>query len=471
MTSTCSPSTSVSENPVAQRPTIQEFSISVPKDSKKKHCVMAFKKDPRIKFVKWRSVKLERENVSTTPAKNEEEIPKFGAGSEFGREAREEARRRKFGMISKKNKIQNHPWILKVNNDSKKKFKGIQQGGFGANVAYYVFVQTLDNKIAAYPLEEWYNFQSIQTYKTLSAEEAEEVMNKKSNVIHYSNLMIQKRLHNKNDDSEDEDLSKCKGKKKVKDLKISEIEDWIDSDDRDDSNDEDEQDKNDAGDDPLKKRKTVIKKKKKKITNDNEAFEDSDDGDDEGRELDYISDSSASETEIESQKEIKSVAEEFSLGKLLSHDEEEDEDEQSDKSSDESGEDEKEKNDKNEEKLEMTNSNENNEKKIVKKEVKLISSEMIAIPLSSAKSLKRVKMDSPGTFQAKRIKTENMEISEDAVRRYLMRKPITTTELLQKFKAKKIGLTREEITFSMTKILKDIKPKTEVHNDKVYFFL
>lgn len=76
-----------------------------------------------------------------------------------------------------------------------------------------------------------------------------------------------------------------------------------------------------------------LKKKKKKRSSDNEAFEESDDGDEEGRELDYISDSSASESELESQKEMKSVAEEDGLKKLLDSDDE-DEDEQSDKKED-----------------------------------------------------------------------------------------------------------------------------------------
>lgn len=52
-----------------------------------------------------------------------------------------------------------------------------------------------------------------------------------------------------------------------------------------------------------------VKQKKKKDTNE-EAFEDSDDGDEEGRELDYISDSSDSEPE---NINLDSVAEEKAL--------------------------------------------------------------------------------------------------------------------------------------------------------------
>jgi len=41
-------------------------------------------------------------------------INRFGAGSEYGREAREEARRRKYGMHKRKYNSQAQPWVLKI---------------------------------------------------------------------------------------------------------------------------------------------------------------------------------------------------------------------------------------------------------------------------------------------------------------------------------------------------------------------
>lgn len=41
-------------------------------------------------------------------------LSRFGAGSEFGREAREEARRKKFGIVARKYKPDDQPWILKA---------------------------------------------------------------------------------------------------------------------------------------------------------------------------------------------------------------------------------------------------------------------------------------------------------------------------------------------------------------------
>lgn len=55
------------------------------------------------------------------------------------------------------------------------------------------------------------------------------------------------------------------------------------------------------------------KKKKPKRDTDLEAFEDSDDGDNEGRELDYISDSSESEPENSPSKDLQGVSEEKAL--------------------------------------------------------------------------------------------------------------------------------------------------------------
>ncbi|KAF2895601.1 hypothetical protein ILUMI_10578, partial [Ignelater luminosus] len=62
-------------------------------------------------------------------------------------------------------------------------------------------------------------------------------------------------------------------------------------------------------------------------------------------------------------------------------------------------------------------------------------------------------------------------ITEDAVRKYLMRKPMTTTELLQKFKSKKTGLSSEQLVNIMTQILKKINPIKQTLKGKMYLSL
>lgn len=59
-------------------------------------------------------------------------------------------------------------------------------------------------------------------------------------------------------------------------------------------------------------------------------------------------------------------------------------------------------------------------------------------------------------------------ITEEAVRRYLMRKPMTTTELLTKFKNKKTGVSSEKLVETMTQILKKIDPVKQTIQGKMY---
>lgn len=498
---------------------------------------MRFNATLNVDFSKWSQVKMERENNMKEYKGMEEELPKFGAGSEFGRDAREEARRKKYGITSRKYKPEDQPWILKSGGKTGKKFKGIREGGVSENAAYYVFTHAADGAIEAFPLHEWYNFQPIQRYKALSAEEAEQEFSRRNKVMNYFSLMLRKRLRNDEDGGDEEELVEGgKGKrpgKKEKELKISEMDEWMDSDD--DESDSDEEDNNKKGsedEDDKKKKKDKVqlqKKKKKKNVSDDEAFEESDDGDEEGRECDYISDSSDPESETEG-KEIKSVAEEDALRKLLASDEDEDDEEQTDKKDGEEDRDEdeegKEKDDKDKDKLgkEMDKRKDKKKKKKAKKKDQKKSasgkdsssdfssdsesdsdtalkekdnkkpnsahSSRSATPTpaaSASDSLKRNWETQSGSSsdlpQAKKLKLDNFNlvpvtsyipganesgITEDQVRRYLMRKPMTTTELLQKFKSKKTGLTSEQLVNIMTQILKKINPTKQTIKNKMY---
>lgn len=91
-----------------------------------------------------------------------------------------------------------------------------------------------------YYLNFRYKFQPIQRYKALSAEEAEQEFSKRNKVMNYFSLMLRKRLRNDEDGAEDAELvdgekGKRPSKKKEKDLKISEMDKWIDSNHDDDS--------------------------------------------------------------------------------------------------------------------------------------------------------------------------------------------------------------------------------------------
>ncbi|KAH9628874.1 hypothetical protein HF086_001109 [Spodoptera exigua] len=59
-------------------------------------------------------------------------------------------------------------------------------------------------------------------------------------------------------------------------------------------------------------------------------------------------------------------------------------------------------------------------------------------------------------------------VTEEAVRRYLARKPMTTTELLTKFKSKRTGVSSDRLVETMTQILKRINPVKQNINGKMY---
>ncbi|CAH2099467.1 unnamed protein product [Euphydryas editha] len=491
---------------------VQEFKIRVPKNVKKKYHVMRFNATLNVDFAKWTNVKMERENNIKEFKGIEEEMPKFGAGSEYGRDMREEARRKKFGIISRKYKPEDQPWILKVGGKTGKKFKGIREGGVSENAAYYVFTHADDGAIDAYPLQEWYNFQPIQRYKALSAEEAEQEFGRRNKVINYFSLMFRKRMRGDDapDDGDDPDDKKTKGSKAKKDLKLTEMDEWIDSDDESsDSDAEKDKDKEDSDSGSKKKKnKKAATKKKKKV--EDEAFEESDDGDEEGRERDYISDSSDSESDHETKvnKELKGVAEEDALRKLLT--------------SDEDSEEEQEQKQESEQEDEPTKDGEERASKLTKKKKKPdetkkdssseFSSDSDTDPETSSKKPKKAKngnvdgknsSTAGGSASTSRASTPTPTptpsnamaavaaanaaanqppakrpkldpsytecgVTEEAVRRYLARKPMTTTELLTKFKSKRTGVSSERLVETMTQILKRINPVKQNINGKMY---
>ncbi|XP_077285665.1 transcription factor IIFalpha [Arctopsyche grandis] len=493
------PSTSAAATPPGT--TVQEFKIRVPKNGKKKHHVMRFNATLNVDFAQWSQVKMERENNLKEYRGMDDEQPKFGAGSEFGRDAREEARRKKFGIVARKYRSDDQPWILKVGGKNGKKFKGIREGGVSENAAYYVFTHAPDGAIEAYPLQEWYNFQPIQRYKALSAEEAEQEFGRRNKVMNFFSLMLRKRMRGDEAEGEVEDPDEKKTKtSKSKELKISDMDEWMDSDDDSSASDEEkdkEKEDSDANNKKKKAKKVAANKKKKKAVQD-EAGEESDDGDEEGRERDYISDSSDSESDREGKanKELKSVAEEDALRKLLTSDEDSDDEEKEKSSGDEDGK--KDANDKaKSDKAENSNKKDKADKdsssemssdsdndappKRTKGSQNSANNSRSATPTpnatgSSQSSAVQNAVASAGTSGQPSSKRPRFDptpssdygVTEQAVRRYLARKPMTTTELLTKFKQRKSGVSSDRLVETMTQILKKINPVKQTIKGKMY---
>ena len=62
-------------------------------------------------------------------------------------------------------------------------------------------------------------------------------------------------------------------------------------------------------------------------------------------------------------------------------------------------------------------------------------------------------------------------ITEEAVRRYLARKPMTSKDLLQKFKSKRTGLSNDETVKKIAAIVKKLQPEQKTIKGKLYLSL
>jgi len=493
----------------------QEFTVKIPnRNEKKNYYVMKFNSSLGVDVAKWNQVRMVRENNQKVKTGQEEEQPEFGAGSEFGKKQKEEARRKKFGMISKKYDPDAQPWLMRVGSKKEgKHFKGIREGGVSNNTTYYVFTHAQDGSFEVHPVKEWYNFTPRATYKTLNAEEAEERFEQRNKILNKWAVMVNKKARGPEgedgaggDDDDDEGGGAGKAGKKSKankSFKVSDMDEWVDDEDGLDS-DEDEEDEDGESkksgkkgkgkdkDDQGKGGKDARKKKKKsKYDVENEAFEDSDDGDDEHREVDYITDeSSEGEEEMQEAVELKGVdQDDGGLRKMLdsessSEDSDEEEKKDDDKKDKDKDDDDKEKDDKKGKK--------GKGKKADKKGSGSApgsrstsptpgdgKEEKSGGPDAGAASAKKEKADKRKALindildpnegpESKRPRTSEASGSAEAmfeedVRRYLARKPMTTTEILKKINTRKTGIPKEELMPLLVSALKRINP----HKQKV----
>ncbi|XP_008101918.1 general transcription factor IIF subunit 1 isoform X2 [Anolis carolinensis] len=503
-----------------------EYVVRVPKNTSKKYNIMAFNAADKVNFATWHQAKMERD-LSNKKIYQEEEMPESGAGSEFNRKLREEARRKKYGIILKEFKPEDQPWILKVNGKAGRKFKGVKKGGVTENTSYYIFTQCPDGAFEAFPVNNWYNFTPIAKHRTLTAEEAEEEWERRNKVLNHFSIMQQRRLKDQGEEEEEE--KEKKGKKKGSDLKIHDLEDDLEmSSDDSEFSDAD-------GEKPTKPKKKapLTKKKKKKKGSDDEAFEDSDDGDFEGQEVDYMSDGSSSVEEVvgkpktTNEEDIPKGIDEASESSEESEEEKpaEEKEEEEEEKKVPTPQDKKKKKDSSDESETSEDSDIDSEassalfmtkkKTPPKKERKGSASSSQGnsrpgtplVDASSTSSTLRAaankleqgkRQGGSGEFPAaKRLKLESgnqaattsgkstpqpqsgkstpnsgdVQLTEDAVRRYLTRKPMTTKDLLKKFQTKKTGLSSDQTVNVLAQILKRLNPERKNINDKMHFFL
>ncbi|KAM7386705.1 hypothetical protein PAMA_009364 [Pampus argenteus] len=519
-----------------------EYTVRVPKNTSKKYNIMAFNAGDKVNCSAWTQARMERDMSARRIYGGEEEAADGAAGSEFGKKQREEARRKKFGIVTREFKVEDQPWILKVNGKAGKRFKGLKKGGVTENASYYIFTQCPDGAFEAFPVHGWYNFTPQAKHRTLTAEEAEEEWGRRNKVVNHFSIMLQRRLREQERGEEDEDENDKSGKKKKKrggrggDLRIHDLEDDLEM-----SSDDSDSSMGDDGESKSKTKKDTGKgkgKKKKKKGNDKEALEDSDDGDYEGLEVDYMSDESSSDEEPEKGKPSKGEDLPKGIDEASESEEESEEEKQNEEETKEEEEEDEgkktpvqvEKKKKKDSSGESDSSDDSDiegetasalfmKKRTPPKRgggrgsagssktgsrpgTPSIDSASTSNTLRAAASkLEQGKRQTQGPSTespaAKRLKMEpssqspapsgkstpqppsgkstpsssDVQLTEEAVRRYLIRKPMTTKDLLKKFQTKRTGLSSEQTVNVLAQILKRLNPERKNVNDKMHFYL
>lgn len=286
---------------------------------------MKFSSALNVDVSQWKSgVRMEREGASAIlramEASSKEDSKaqtadanesKYGAGTEFMRAERDEARARRYR--GRKAKLDDQPWILKVGSGKNgRSFRGIRDGGVNRNTSYYVFFQAKDGAFEAVPVSEWYKFNLLAKYKPLTAEEAEEQFEKRDKIMNFFGVMKVKK------ESETGDMDSSFKSKSVKreprgSFKVSEMDDWANDSDMDSEGEGSDDDKKKSKSSKKGKGKNASKKKKKKRDSDDsdrdsEPLEESDEGDFDTLELDYNSSSSdENEDEPEEEKVVREM--------------------------------------------------------------------------------------------------------------------------------------------------------------------
>uniref|UniRef100_A0A3P8SF85 Transcription initiation factor IIF subunit alpha n=1 Tax=Amphiprion percula TaxID=161767 RepID=A0A3P8SF85_AMPPE len=491
-----------------------EYTVRVPKNTSKKYNIMAFNAGDRVSCSTWTQARMERD-MSARRIYGEDEMTEGAAGSEFGKKQREEARRKKFGIVTREFKVEDQPWILKVNGKAGKRFKGLKKGGVTENASYYIFTQCPDGAFEAFPVHGWYNFTPQAKHRTLTAEEAEEEWGRRNKVVNHFSIMLQRRLREQEHGEDVEDEGDKSGKKKKKggrrggDLRIHDLEDDLEM-----SSDDSDSSMEDNGESKTKAKKDAGKgkgKKKKRKSNNKEALEDSDDGDYEGLEVDYMSDESRSDPAT-----LRCFLPEcFSIVGIDEASESEEESEEEKQNEEETKEEEEEEEGK-KTPVQMEKKKKKGKGLLTKTldsggrgsagssrtgsrpGTPSIDSASTSNTLRAAAS-KLEQTQGPGTDSpaAKRLKMEpssqspvpsgkstpqppsgkstpsssDVQLTEEAVRRYLIRKPMTTKDLLKKFQTKRTGLSSEQTVNVLAQILKRLNPERKNVNDKMHFYL
>ncbi|CAH8466739.1 unnamed protein product [Schistosoma turkestanicum] len=206
------------EKQTSQRNVIREMQVRVPNKKDKRFSVLRFHAADRLDLSSAPEVFMQRENnlKAYRSLYGTTEMPDTGAGSEFGREAKEEARLKKFGVVRESYKPDDQPWLMTVGKGkaSRRRFRGVREGSVSENVEYFVFCQCKDGNFDAYPVNAWYKMKPEINYRFLREDEAEAEYSRLNKTLNLFNVMVKRKLtDNASDDETNMDREISKGLK------------------------------------------------------------------------------------------------------------------------------------------------------------------------------------------------------------------------------------------------------------------
>jgi len=195
-------------NPSAQR---REFTIRVPKtcNDQKSFSILKFSGSLNIDPTRWprERIKMAREdNRRHITARSGEPIPEFGLGSEYGKIAREEARRKRYGRNMKQYEHDQQPWLLSIQPSDTvqsdveqepkprtmdRRFRSIRESGATEYADYWVFIKTGED-FEAFKIDDWHQFlPAVDRQRVLDEEQAEERFAQRDKVFNQLALKAQ----------------------------------------------------------------------------------------------------------------------------------------------------------------------------------------------------------------------------------------------------------------------------------------
>uniref|UniRef100_F1KX07 Transcription initiation factor IIF subunit alpha n=1 Tax=Ascaris suum TaxID=6253 RepID=F1KX07_ASCSU len=285
-----------------------EYAVHVRRPIKdKQYSVLAFSESAMLNLADWKnasfSVRMRREDSEKQAAATEPR-QSYGAGSEYGSAARQEARRKKYGRQMQKFQIDAQPWQLSIRyeNGKERKFRGVRGGGVGEHADYWVLLHQ-SGRIEAVKVSGWYRL-----LPTANLSLDEETLQRRCREI---------------------DLAALRAKLMRRSKGASDIDDEMASESNVTSGevhgDEGGRVSNSSNHSKTKRKMRKPHKNERKVMRDvvEVASYDSDDGDEEGREFDYISDNTSDSDEDFNKMERKvdeamvAVADEKGLREMI----------------------------------------------------------------------------------------------------------------------------------------------------------